>query len=137
MYIKTLTSENFNGETITMDYRFNLTMAEMTKMQLTTEGGLKEKIERIIAAKDNVTLINEFTNLIDLSYGEKSLDGNRFIKSKEITDAFKQTQAYSDFYMLLVTDDKEALAFVNGIIPKELRDEMKNVPQNLIENVKR
>ena len=56
-------------------------------------------------------------DLILKAYGEKSLDGKRFIKSPEISVAFSQTEAYSKFFMELVTDPDAAAAFVNGIAP--------------------
>ena len=52
------------------------------------------------------------------SYGEKSADGKRFIKTPEIAEAFSQTEAYSVLFMELATNADSAAAFVNGIIPK-------------------
>ena len=62
-------------------------------------------------------LIDLFKDLILRSYGEKSADGRRFIKSKELSTAFSQTEAYSELFMELVTDAEKAAEFVNGITP--------------------
>ena len=60
---------------------------------------------------------------IDLkSYGEKSADGRRFVKSEELSKEFTQTNAYSQLFMKLATDDKAAVAFINGIIPESMRE---------------
>ena len=63
-------------------------------------------------------IIKVFKELVLKAYGEKSPDGKRFIKSDELSTAFAQTEAYSELFMKLATDDKAAADFVNGIIPK-------------------
>ena len=54
------------------------------------------------------------------SYGEKSLDGKRFIKNKELTEAFIQTEAYSELFVELASNADEAVKFINGIMPKNM-----------------
>lgn len=54
------------------------------------------------------------------AYGEKSPDGKRMIKSAELSEAFAQTEAYSELFMKLATDSKAASEFVNGIIPADM-----------------
>ena len=46
-------------------------------------------------------------------------DGKRFMKNQEYTDAFVQTEAYSDLFMELATNADAAAAFVNGIVPQQ------------------
>lgn len=128
MIKKTMTYVDYNGEERTEDFYFNLTKAELTEMQLSTDGGLQQFLERIVAAKDTRQIIEVFKSLILKAYGEKSPDGKRFIKSKELSEAFSQTEAYSDLFMELATDDKAAAAFINGIVPANLRPEAANVP---------
>ena len=67
-----------------------------------------------------------FKDIILRSYGEKSPDGRRFIKSKEITDAFAQTEAYSDLFMELATDAEAASDFINAIVPQDMSNDKKN-----------
>lgn len=99
-------------------FYFNLTKAELMEMQLLEEGGLDKAISRILETQNIPETIKIFKELILKSYGEKSPDGKRFIKSKEIVEAFTQTEAFSNLYMELATDDRAASEFVNGIIPK-------------------
>lgn len=121
MYKKTITYTDYNGEKRTEDFYFNLTKAEIADMQFSTEGGLGEYIQKIVAAKSTVEISKLFKKLIALSYGEKSPDGRRFVKSAELSEEFMQTEAYSDFYIMLASDEKEASAFFDGIIPSDLR----------------
>lgn len=124
MLKKTITYEDYNGVERTEDFYFNLSKAELMEMQLGVNGGYDEMVKKIIATKDMPSLIKIFKELLLKSYGEKSADGKRFIKSPELSEAFSQTEAYSTMYMELATNDEAAAAFVNGIIPKDLAKEV-------------
>ena len=108
------------------DFYFNLNKAEVMEMQLSIDGTLTKMIEKIIAEKNVPKIVEIFKELILKSYGEKSLDGKRFIKSKEKTDEFTQTEAYSNLFVKLATDAEAATEFINGIIPQDLLNQMQN-----------
>lgn len=117
MYKKTMTYVDYNGVEKKEDFYFNLTQAEIMEMELGTTGGLSEMITKIVDTKDAPSIIKIFKELILKAYGEKSLDGKRFIKSEELSTAFSQTEAYSQLFMELATNADAAAAFVNGITP--------------------
>jgi hypothetical protein len=117
MLKKKITYVDFDGITRTEDFYFNLTKAEVTEMEMSTEGGLAKMLEKIVAAKDSKRIIEVFKDLILKAYGEKSPDGKRFIKNQELRDAFAQTEAYSELFMELATNADASAAFVNGIVP--------------------
>ena len=123
MLKKTITYHDYNGVEYTQDFYFNLSKAEIMEMELGTTGGLAEMIQKIVAAQDAPSIIKVFKDLILKSYGEKSADGKRFIKSDEISTAFSQTEAYSELFMELATNAEAAAAFVNGIVPAEMAKE--------------
>lgn len=123
MLKKTITYEDYNGVKRTEDFYFNFSKAEVTEMELSTSGGMTEMIQRVISAQDTPTLISIFKDLILKAYGEKSLDGKRFVKSKELSEAFSQTEAYSVLFMELATDAEAAAAFVNGVMPSNLAEQ--------------
>ena len=132
MLKKTITYTDYNGVERTEDFFFNLTKAEIMEMEMGTEGGMADMISRIVSAQDTPSIIKIFKDILLKAYGEKSPDGKRFIKSKELSDGFSQTEAYSILFMELATDAEAASKFVNGIIPadvaKAAADEMKNNP---------
>ena len=123
MLKKTITYHDYNGVEYTQDFYFNLSKAEIMEMELGTTGGLAEMIQKIVAAQDAPSIIKVFKDLILKSYGEKSADGKRFIKSDEISTAFSQTEAYAELFMELATNAEAAAAFVNGIVPAEMAKE--------------
>lgn len=127
MYIKEIKYEDLDGNPITEKFMFNYNKAELTVMNLEQPGGLQAYIEKIANTNDVPSLIKLFQKLILDSYGIKSDDGKHFIKEidgHKLADDFKQTEAYSELFMLLATDAKEAEKFVNGIIPKSMVKEL-------------
>jgi len=118
MLKKTITYTDYDGVERTEDFFFNLSKAELAEMELSNYGGMERLIQQIAMTQDRKRLIDLFKEIILKSYGEKSQDGRRFIKSKELSEAFSQTEAYSELFMQLATSTEAASAFVNGIMPK-------------------
>lgn len=118
MFVETITYKGYNGETYTEDFMFNLSEAELIKMNYTTPGGMKEFLTRISKEKDTVKLYNNFENLLLMSYGRISLDGKRFEKSAAMREELQQSDAYSKLLKKLLGDAKYAAKFVQGIMPE-------------------
>ena len=123
MLKKTFVYTDYNGVERTEDHYFNLNKAEVMEIEMSTKGGLAETIKRVIAAQDAPAIIIIFKDLIRKSYGVKSADGKRFIKSAELWEEFEQTEAYSMLFMELATDADKAAEFINGIIPADLNQQ--------------
>lgn len=128
MLKKTVTYVDYDGVERTESFYFNLSESEIVEMELGVDGGWRERMQRIIDSKDAPTLMREFKNLIMISYGKKSDDGRRFMKSKEISEEFIQTEAYNKIFMELVTDDKAAANFANGIIQSAEKSRQNMLP---------
>ena len=124
MIKKSITYTDYNGITRTEDFYFNLSKGELMEMELGTTGGMKQMLEKIVQERDNKRMVEIFKDIILRSFGEKSPDGKRFVKSKELTEAFTQTEAYSELFIELASDDKAASAFINGVIPQALAAEV-------------
>lgn len=125
MLKKTISYVDYNGTKRTEDFYFNLTKAEISEMELEIPGGMSEMLKRITAAQDTPTLVKIFKDLILRSYGVKSDDGRRFVKSQQLKEEFSQTEAYSELFMELATNADAASAFINGIIPADIAKESK------------
>ena len=124
MIKKTITYTDYNGVERTENFYFNLNKAEVLEMEMGTEGGMAETIQKIVDAKDAPAIIRVFKDLVLKAYGVKSDDGRRFMKTKpdgtRYADDFKETEAYSQIFMELATDADAAAKFVNGIVPADL-----------------
>ena len=128
MLKKTITYTDYNGNERKEDFYFNLSKAEVMEMEMSTSGGLAQMINKIIETQDSPAIIKIFKDLILKAYGEKSPDGKRFIKSAELSEAFAQTEAYSNLFMELATDADAAAKFVNGITPVEIPADQVQLP---------
>lgn len=121
MIKKTIKYTDFNGTAREEDFYFNLTEAELMDLNLSEKGGLKGYLESIISAQDEPAMVNLFKQIINLSYGIKSVDGRKFMKSPEILAEFTSTQAYSNLYMSLITNGDEAIKFITGVVPEDFQ----------------
>lgn len=126
MIKKTVTYTDFDGNERTEDFYFHLTEQELTEWELSVDGGLSGVLTRIMRSTDSKTMIELFKELLIKSYGVKTPDGRGFIKNDEVLNNFIYTQAFSDIYMELATDDKAASEFVNGVIPASLAAKAKS-----------
>lgn len=119
MYKWDHTYTDYNGYERTETFYFNLSKGELLDLEWRTPGGLENYMKHIMSMMDGQALADTFKMLVDKSYGVKGPDGRTFIKTPEVLNNFKFTEAYSDLYMLLATNDKAAAEFINGIFPKE------------------
>ena len=120
MHKEVITYTDYDGNERTETFYFNLSKAEITEMELSVSGGFSESLKSIVEKKDVPNTIAVIKDLILRSYGVKSPDGQRFIKSKEISEEFEQTEAYSELFMKLLSNADYASAFMNSIIPADL-----------------
>lgn len=127
MIKKTITYVDYNGLERTEPYYFNLTKAEVTEMEYSSGGSLSDKLKAMVEAKELGEMIKFFKWLVLKAYGQKSEDGRRFIKSDALSEAFSQTEAYSELFMELATNDIAAAEFVNGILPNMTTAEQKTL----------
>ncbi len=122
MLKKTITYPDLDGNSITEDFYFNLSKAEIAEMELSHAGGFSGYLKTMIETQDGAQIIATFKNILLSAIGRRSEDGKRFVKSQEIRDEFVQTEAYSQLFMELVTDGTAAAQFVESIVPSDLRE---------------
>ena len=131
MFVKKITYTDFLGQSRTEDFYFNLTEAEIIEWLSTNAEYTLDKVLENMRQKMNVKGIFDATKeLIYKAYGEMSLDGRRFIKTKEVKDNFMETNAYSVLFMELLTDAKKAADFFNAIIPNDLAASVNKIVEN-------
>ena len=98
-------------------FMFHLNKSELLKLEMSVPGGFTAKVNKMVDKEDAPEIVETFENFILSSYGEISEDGKSFIKNKELTDRFKNSEAYSELFMELISNPESAKAFVSGVIP--------------------
>jgi hypothetical protein len=122
---KTITYKSFDGEQeFTEDFYFHLSKAELVELETSRPGGLSEWVKQIVNTEDVNQIVPEFKKLLLMTYGKRSDDGRRFIKNQQLRDEFASTEAFSELFIELVSDADKAAAFVNGILPSGLEEQV-------------
>ena len=130
MLKRPITYEDFDGNTITEDFYFNVSKPELIELEVEVKDGFSAWMQRIIKAEDYQTIIKEFKRFVLFAYGEKSEDGKRFIKNDQLREEFSQTNAYNVLFMELAQDDGAAAEFVMGVMPKDMVPEIQQQIKN-------
>lgn len=120
MFRKPIEYTDYNGVRRKETFDFYINKAELAELNLKYKGGLKEMLEYMVKAEDSAGLVKFIRELILMSYGVKEPGGKRFIKSKEQSDAFAQTEAYSELFMSLLSSAEATAEFVKQILPADL-----------------
>ena len=134
MLKKTITYTDYDGMERTEDFWFNLSKTELTKLDAELPGGVLGVLRKIIDKKDRKALVDFIETLILRSYGEKTLDGKRFVKTPEMAEEFMQTPAYDELFMNILSDTDSQTSFINGIIPQSMAKEIEQTDKKQVEN---
>jgi len=131
MLKKTITFVNpFTDQTVTEEHYFHISKADLVEMEMEehtaeytkSDGekltGMQAKIQKIVDSEDGKAIMTELKDIIRRSYGRK--EGDRFLKSKDISDDFMSSEAFSQLFFDLCTNAEDAAAFMNGIIPNNI-----------------
>lgn len=119
MTVKTITYTDFDGLERTEKFFFNLTQTEITEWDASIVGGLRQKIEEINEKKSIKDIVELVRDSILRSYGVKSPDGRRFVKSGNVATEFYETPAYDQLFMSFVENPATFADFLRAIIPPE------------------
>lgn len=134
MLKKTITYTDYDGMERTEDFWFNLSKTELTKLDAELPGGVLGVLRKIIDKKDRKALVDFIETLILRSYGEKTLDGKRFVKTPDMAEEFMQTPAYDELFMSILSDTDSQTSFINGVIPQSMVKEIEQTDKKQVEN---
>ena len=124
MYKKELSYKDYNGQQRTEEFWFHLNEAELVDIEVRIDRrGLLAYLDTVQKSNDKAKALDFVKMLIQKGYGIKTEDG-RFVKSDQIWDEFYSTAAYPALFMTLMKSDIEMEAFVNGIVPADVRQQM-------------
>lgn len=140
MLVKTITYNDYDNNERTETLYFNMNKMELTEFAADLPDDVFKNVSGVKTIQDVAKVANKMGSkgiikfikeLVLRSYGVKSEDGRRFIKSKELSEEFSQTIAYDMFMTELMSDDKAASSFVNGLIPASMAGEFDEVKAQL------
>lgn len=117
MFSDKITYEDFNGNSVTEEVFFNISKMEALELENEYPGGFAAHLQEIVDSEDNKRIFEAFKDLVKRTYGVKSEDGKRFIKSEEEFFNFQNSPVYDEFMMKLISDDNYALDFILGAMP--------------------
>lgn len=136
MLKKIITYETYDGAVVTEPFYFNLTKTEIMELQLTEKtlfGDEKvaakiksiseKKSDEEILKADMKDLYDVFKDLVRVSYGVKTEDGKRIMKSEENYRSFLESPAYDKIMMSFFEEPQATIDFMAGLLPKEMGEE--------------
>lgn len=127
MLTKAITYTDFNGEKKTKNLQFHLSKFELTKMQYQEDGGIQNYLKKIIESNDTKEIFKFFEQFVLACYGERSADGEEFLKNDEIRQKFQCHPAYDILMMEFIEGgDKAMAAFINAVVPKDVAEQIAN-----------
>lgn len=120
MLKKTVTYEDYNGNTVSEDLFFNINPVEMTRMNDMYPGGAVAYFQNIQSSQDAIKMMEVISDIVLYAYGVKSEDGKRFIKNKQIKEEFEQSEAFVTIISDLLTSETAGVEFMTAVLPKKL-----------------
>lgn len=124
MFKKTIEYVNYNGEPRKKDHYFDLTKTELLELQLSEDGGITTFLRQVLMDQNGGKMISFTRKLILAAYGEKTPDGEYFMKNDEIRQRFACSPAFDILFTELTSSKEAGLEFMKGIMPKNLQKEI-------------
>lgn len=132
MYKRSISFHDLDGDLRTQDFWFNLTMPEVTELELDMPGGMSNYWVSMVENKDAKNMLKSFKDLIARAYGERQDDGITFLKEDPITARplgrrFLQTGAYTTLFIELLgpqATNNDFVEFLKAVLPVELVESM-------------
>lgn len=126
MIKKIINYTNYKGEPRVKEAYFHISKLDMMdnidireeiediqlELELAPEGDLNEK--------QTFRMINMVKRLIEIAYGERSEDGESFVKSKESLEKFTSSPAYEELIFSVFQNPEVADEFIIGLMPPDL-----------------
>ena len=134
MIKETISYEDIDGNSKTMDAYFHLSMREMGQL---LKDGIQEKLDAVTSGKASTdTMFDLIDILIKTSFG-KRVESNgeaRFVKDPELTEAFMNSDAYDSLLGKMMSDDQFATRFFSGLVPKALSERLNAIGNGTTQN---
>lgn len=125
MLKRSITFDDFEGNSVTEVHYFNLNKLEAGKLVHFED--IENKILKATASEDAQQAFELFETIILRCYGIKE-DNTIFIKSEEATNRFRQSLAFEALVMELLENPDLGAQFIEQVLPQKLVQEAKKNP---------
>lgn len=129
MFSRTFEFKGYDGQSHKETWWFNLSEAELYELELGTVGGVNGMMNRMLREEHPDKIVEMFKTIILKSVGERSSDGRRFVKKErpgqpwgEVAEDFRETPAYAQLFMELVSSGEKLADFLKAAIPQEVAE---------------
>lgn len=107
---------DFNGNDREETLYFHLSSPELTRFEAQTGGvQMGEYIQGLVKDGNLKEMLDFMEEIILTSYGVKSADGRSFLKDEESRHRFEHSQAYAEFFEMLLTEEGLVKSFAEKI----------------------
>jgi len=117
---KPITYTDFDGKTVTNNFYFNFTKAEIISI-LAKDQNVIERFQKAMKSGVPSDYIEPFEWIVSKAFGVRRND--LFLKTDDDARAFLTSEPYSELFTELLTDAEKAIEFFNGVFPKDMIDE--------------
>lgn len=120
MLKRDITYTDFDGNGRIDTAYFHLSKTEIGRMQVKMDGKYIDHLKMLVSGQHVEELYDIFYNLVLDSYGEKSADGTRFVKTPEKRAEFESSIAFDVLFSELITDMNKMADFTKKVIPADM-----------------
>lgn len=106
---------DFNGNKRKEDFYFHLSTPEVIRIEAEIGEPIDVHTKKLAERLELKPLLAFMEKMILSSYGRKTTDGKSFHKSKELREEFEYSQAYAEFFEMLIKDPKLAERFGQSV----------------------
>ena len=123
---------NYFGETRKKTVYFQLSRPEVLNFATTLPGGFESGAQKLVESHDERAMFANFEKIIALAYGEISQDGDRFVKSPELSKAFMETPIYTQIFDKMISEPEFLKEFIVGVVPDDSKEEVSSAVIDLL-----
>lgn len=123
----TVNYENLDGHMVTEDLYFHLSLARAMELEQSTDGGIIQVLQDMLAAGNGAEIMAQFRKLVEMSYGTRTPEGKFHSATPEEAREFIYSPAFDALIVWLVGHPETAKSFVEGMVSKEVLAQISKV----------
>lgn len=122
MLKKAITYQNLDGVTVTEEFHFQITKAEVAEKALVAGAEYAEQLRKLTIERDGAKIIAIFKELLTDAVGKR--EGNLFLKNDDIRNSFMFSGAYDSFFMELLQSPDSGAQVIVSMFPSDMAEEL-------------